>query len=127
MRYLLDTNILSQQENSPKIRNWVLQHYLTSCVCTLSLAELAQGIEALPPGPRRAKFEAAWQDLLEEYEVLGFGAKEAREWGRYVKSAGRPVPVVDSLIAATALANGLAVATVNEKDFPGVSTVNPSI
>ena len=57
------------------------------------------------PGPKRARYEAQLQEVLHEYEVIDFGLKEAREWGRYVHSVGRPLPVMDSLIAAVALAN----------------------
>ena len=64
--------------------------------------------------------------MLADYTVLPFGTAEALEWGRYVKAVARPVPVLDSIIAATALANNLEVATLNTRDFPGVPTVNPS-
>ena len=125
MNYLLDTNVLSQQDLSPKVRNWVMQHYLMVAVSTISVAELAQGIHALPPGPKRAKYEAQLHSLMQEYPLLDFGVKEARSWGQYINQVGRPVPLMDSLISAVALANGLQVVTENEKDFPGVPTVNP--
>jgi predicted nucleic acid-binding protein len=125
VRYLPDTNIISRQDSAPRIRTWVLQHYLNSAVSAPSIAEFAAGIEGLPAGPKRAKYAAQLQEVLSHYEVLDFGVKEAQEWGRYVHSVGRPVSVMDSLIAAVALAHGLEVVTENVKDFPGVPTVNP--
>lgn len=48
-------------------------------------------------------------------------------WGRLLAQAGRPMPAIDSLIAATALHQGLRMVTRNEKDFifPGLEVINP--
>ena len=124
MRYLVDTNLLSKQDN-PKVRTWLLQHYLQLAISSVTVAEIAQGIEELPIGPKRARLQTFLKEMLEDYPILPFNTSEALEWGRFVTSAGRPVPVLDSIIAATALANNLEVATENAKDFPGVAVVNP--
>ena len=126
MKYLADTNILCQQDTDPKIRNWVLQHFLAVGVSSITIAEIVQGVEALPTSKRRRELEQALEEIIQDYQVFPFGAAEAREWGRYVNSVGRPVPVLDSLIAATALANGLEMVTENTHDFPNVPAVNPT-
>jgi len=126
MRYLLDTNVVSNQDTSPKVRNWVMQHYLQLSISSVTVAEIVQGIEALPKGRRRARLEELLEEMLTEYPVVGFGLPEARQWGRYVSSVARAVPVLDSLIAATALANNLELVTENEYDFPGVAILNPA-
>jgi len=126
MRYLVDTNVVSNQHTSPKVRNWVMQHYLQISLSSITVAEIVQGIEALPAGRRRARLEGLLEEMLTEYPVVGFGVPEAREWGRYINSLGRPVPILDSLIAATALANNLELVTENQNDFPGIPTVNPA-
>lgn len=125
MRYLADTNILCQQNTNARIRNWVIQHYLTIGVSSITIAEIAQGIEALPRSRRRRDLETALEEIVQDYTIYPFGLAEAREWGRYVKSLPRPTPIMDSLIAATALANGLQVVTQNSNDFPGVPVVKP--
>ena len=125
MRYLVDTNLVSKQDTSPKIRNWIIQHYLQLAVSSITIAELAQGIETLPASRRRQKLAQMLEEMLDDYPVLVFGVPEAREWSKYVNRIGRPVALLDSLIAATALANDLEVATANEHDFPGVALVNP--
>jgi len=102
----------------------VVQHYLTIGLSAITIAEIAQGIEALPHGKRR-ELEAALEEIIQDYPVLPFGPLEARQWGRYVNTVP-PVPVLDSLIAATALANGREVVTANPSDFPNVPTVNPA-
>lgn len=126
MRYLADTNILSQQDTDPKIRNWVMQHFLSIGVSAVTIAEIAQGIESLPAGRRRRRLEKALEEIIQDYPVVPFGTAEALEWGRYVSLATRPLPVLDSLIGATALANNLEVVTENTEDFPNVPTVNPA-
>ena len=87
---------------------------------------MAQGVEALPHGKRRRKLEAALQEIMLDYTIVPFGGNEGLEWGRYVNSVGRPLPIMDSLIAATALANGFEVVTENTDDFPGVPAINPA-
>jgi predicted nucleic acid-binding protein len=125
MRYLLDTNVLSQQDTHPRARAWIVQHQLQLGLASMTIAEIAQGIESLPTGRRRLRFEKLLEEMLEDFPVVAFGTNEALVWGRYVSKANRPLPMRDSVIAATALANNLQVVTGNEKDFPGVETVNP--
>jgi predicted nucleic acid-binding protein len=124
MRYLLDTNLLCK-ETRPRARNWIVQHQLQIAISSMTIAEIAQGIEALPRGRRRMQLEAFLNELMEDYPVLSFDTMAALAWGNYVVNAGRPLPVRDSIIAATALANNLEVVTENTNDFIGVETINP--
>ena len=91
----------------------------------MTVAEIAQGIEVSSRGRRRMRLEGFLREILEDYQVLPFDTAAALAWGNYVAKAGRPLPVRDSIIAATALANNLEVVTENEDDFVGVDTVNP--
>ena len=126
MRYLADTNILCRQDTHPKVRNWVMQHFLSISIPSITIAEIVQGIEALPVGKRRKELQAVLDEIIQDYEVVSFGVSEARQWAKYVNAVGRPVPVLDSLIAATALANDLEVITENSHDFPDVPIINPA-
>jgi len=125
MRYLLDTNILCKQRSYARARSWILQHYLQIGISSISVAEIAAGIEALPDGQRRSELEGFLAELVQDYVIFPFGLQEAYTWARYVTQTGRPLPRYDSLIAATALANNLELVTENVRDFPGVETVNP--
>lgn len=51
----------------------------------------------------------------------------ADRWGRLLAAARRPLPAIDSLLAATALARGLALITRHVEDFPhpGLEIINP--
>jgi predicted nucleic acid-binding protein len=59
--------------------------------------------------------------------ILDVDAQVADRWGKLVASAGRPVPAIDSLLAATALVHGLSMVTRNAKDFAslGLEVINP--
>ncbi|MGH7952013.1 MAG: PIN domain-containing protein [Limisphaerales bacterium] len=124
MRYLLDTNLLCK-ETQPRVRNWIVQHQLQITIASMTVAEIAQGIEALPRSRRRTQLEIFLNEMLEDYQVLPFDTMAALAWGNYVVKAGRPLPVRDSIIAATALANNLEIVTENTNDFVGVETINP--
>jgi len=124
MRYLLDTNLLCK-ETHPRVRNWVVQHQLQIAISSMTVAEIAQGIESLPRGRRRTRLETFLNEMMEDYPVLPFDTAAALAWGNYVATAGRPLPVRDTIIAATALANNLEVVTENTDDFIGVETINP--
>jgi hypothetical protein len=59
--------------------------------------------------------------------VLPVDLAVADRWGRLVADAGRSVPTIDSLLAATALHHDLRLVTHNVKDFdyPGLEVINP--
>lgn len=52
--------------------------------------------------------------------VLSIDEQVADRWGQLVAAAGRPLPAIDSLLAATALVHGLHMVTRNAKNFEGL-------
>jgi predicted nucleic acid-binding protein len=97
------------------------------------LAEIQKGIELLADGKRRVQLEQWLKQDLEAWfsgRVLPVDRKVAGRWASLVVQglrAGRPLPTVDSLIAATALAYDLTIVTRNVRDFEGAAavTLNP--
>jgi len=138
MRYLLDTNIVSEVSKprpDATVVAWLDTHELDCAVSTITLAELRYGIERLPEGKRRRQLERDFdffrQDLGDR--VIAFDEAEAAEWGRYAtrlerelgRDAQRNVGIKDSQIAATALAHRLIVVTRNTDHFPRIDTLDP--
>lgn len=134
MSYLIDTNILS--ELSRKIPNAAVVEWFAERpagrlhLSVLSLGEIRKGIENLSPGKRKSRLVDWLETDLPAFfgeRVLPVDIQVADRWGRLVAQAGRPVPAIDSLLAATALHHDLTLVTRNVRDFsyPGLVVVNP--
>ncbi len=99
-------------------------------VSVLTLGEIRKGVEKLESGRRRTQIVTWPETQLPawfEDRVLPVDAGVADEWGRLTARLSKPVPAIDSLIAATAIRHRLAIVTRNESDFAatGVDILNP--
>lgn len=136
MSYLLDTNIISEtvRRNPNKtVISWLDQIPSDGLfVSVLTLGEIRKGIEALSDRRRREKLRL-WleHDLPAWFEgrVIPVDLAVADRWGRLLAEVGRPVPTIDSLLAATALHHELRLVTRNAGDFdyPGLEVINPFV
>lgn len=137
MKYLLDTCLISElvkKEPHPGVVNWLdEQDEQTLFLSVLNLGELQKGISKLPDCTKKDELQA-WigLDLVERFagRILDIDLDTALWWGRIqgeAERAGEKLPVMDSLIAATAAAHGLIVVTRNVKDMErcGVRVCNP--
>jgi len=117
----------------PEIRRraWLERHDAELHISTHTLAEIVKGIHLLPPGKKRRQLEAWLEELVASFagRVLSVDEIVARTWGAFYANQqlrGRLLSSFDSLLAATALAHGLKLATRNTLDFPDeVPVVNP--
>jgi predicted nucleic acid-binding protein len=137
VKYLLDTCLISElvkKEPNPAVVSWLdEQDEQKLFLSVLNLGELQKGISKLPDGTKKDELQA-WVvlDLVERFtgRILDLDLETALCWGRLQgesEQAGEKLPVMDSLIAATAAAHGLIVVSRNVKDIErcGVRVCNP--
>jgi predicted nucleic acid-binding protein len=133
--YLLDTNVVSETRRrrpNPNVLRWFAgvdgdDLYLSVMV----LGEIRQGIERLRSNePERAGEFEAWLDRVErDYadHIVPISADVADEWGRLNSPVA--LPVVDTLLAATAKVHEMTLVTRNRKDVEhtGVRLLDPFV
>lgn len=95
-------------------------------ITCVTLAELSAGPLATDDEAERAARQARLQEAEAAFEPLAFDASAARAYGRVgasLRRAGRKptARAFDALIAATAIANDLALYTCNPRDFEGIN------
>jgi len=131
--FLIDTCALSElvkSRPSSQVLQWFVDTPKTSMfVSVLTLGEIRKGIMMLGKGRRRLRLNAWLEAELPMWlgdRILPLDANVADMWGRLMVRCQR-LPVVDGLIAATALSHSLTVVTRNEADLAptGVELVNP--
>jgi predicted nucleic acid-binding protein len=135
--FLLDTNIISElvkRKPEPKVIIWIdsIDENLLY-LSVLTLGEIRKGIASLRDASRRVILEA-WldSDLILRFaeRILPIDHAVADRWGRIAAAAvaaKSPLPVIDGLLAATALDQNLTLVTRNTKDIvvTGVPVFNP--
>lgn len=127
MSWLLDTCVVSELVRPrPKasVVRWMRERDESELyLSVVTIGELEKGIAKLPDSPKRLVLEQ-WvrRDLPERFRarLLSIDAGVASRWGAIAgasEARGQPLPVVDALIAATALVHGLVVVTRNTEDL----------
>lgn len=135
--FLLDTNIISElvkPRPEANVTAWIedIDESLLY-LSVLTLGEIRRGIAVLPQSRRRASLEA-WleRDLRARFEgrILTIDNEVADRWGLLTAAArnhGIVSPVIDGLLAATALEHNLTLVTRDTGQIPsmGVAVFNP--
>ncbi len=123
MTYLVVANVLSEPTKpapSSKVIDWLSANERNLVVDSIILGELCIGILALAPGRKRRQLEQWFDALMQTIECLPWDATISRRWAKLVvdlKQKGKTMPLLDGMIAATALHHELTIATRNTRDF----------
>ena len=136
--WLLDTNVVAElirPAGSRAVKDWAAaRDERTLYLSILTIAEYDKGIANLPDDdPRRPVFSHARDALAARFgrRLLGLTDAVARRWGvtsgTVRRQTGHPPPVIDTLLAATAIEHGLTLVTRNVKDVraSGCAVLNP--
>lgn len=134
MRFLIDTNIISEVRKGARCDANVAAWYASIddadlYLSVLVLGEIRRGVElARVRDLPKAKALDAWLGSVRTTfgeRILPIDRAVSDEWGRM--NAQRPVPVIDGLLAATAKIHRMTLATRNDADVAGLGakTLNP--
>jgi len=133
--YLLDTNVISELRKSgtgkisPNVKAWAESVDAEDLfISVITLSEIEIGVLSMER--KDASQGAVLREWLDHYvkaqfrgRVLDVTAQVATQYAKM--NVPDKVPVMDGLIAATAIANNMAVVTRNTSDFPWIATINP--
>ena len=132
--YLIDTNVVSELTKASPDSGVIafLSEQDDLWLASVVLHELEFGLQSLPQGRRRDDLRQVLSDFITEFDdrILPLERIEA-EWAARLRAeahlSGRVLHLGNALIAGTAKAHGLSVATRNVKDFDGldVNVANP--
>ncbi len=134
MRYLLDTNVISETRKgalaNPGVIGWLAQTPSSALwTSVLVFGELRRGVESLRRrDPRAAEVLDRWlgdHRATQGERVLVVDEAVSERWGRL--GVPDPLPTVDGLLAATALVHDMTLVTRNTRDVTrtGVTLLNP--
>jgi len=133
MTYLLDTCLISElvaKQPNQKVLDWVdAQMPERLYLSVITIGEIAKGICKLTPSKRKESLTTWLNETLPnrfENRILTLDVSTMVLWGNLIgqlEQNGRPLPAMDSLIAAIALQHSLSLVTRNEKDFAGTGVV----
>jgi predicted nucleic acid-binding protein len=133
VKYVVDANVLSEPTKKvpdSKVVDWLRENEREIVVDPIILGELRFGILLLRSGRRRAGLERWFDAGVQRLRCVPWEAETGLRWAQLLASlrtAGRAMPIKDSLIAATALVHDLTVVTRNRIDFEkaGVRIIDP--
>ena len=133
MKYIVDANLLSEAtkpDPAPQVLDWLRLNEQNFAVTPVVLGELEYGVLLLPASRRKKQLELWFEKIRSTAHCLDFDSKAASSWAHllaHLKSNGHAMPIKDSLIAASAIAHNLTVATRNTRDFKNarVPLINP--
>ncbi|CAA6816195.1 MAG: Unknown protein [uncultured Sulfurovum sp.] len=127
MKYLLDTNIIS--EFISKQPNEKVLEFINSLdendiyLSVITIGEIKFGIEKVKSQTKKDTLSKwLYNNLLERFEnrIVMIDTDIMLKWGKvnqYLQSVGKPMPIMDSLIASSCLTKEFTLITRNEKDF----------
>lgn len=133
--FLIDTCVFAEYTNTrphAAVTGWLDSlPYESTFISVLTIGEIEKGILRMAKSRRRRNLELFLEQLLERYaeHVLILDIPTIKRWALLstdLQARGRPVPIIDSLLAATALECDLTLVTRNERDFAdtGVKVLN---
>lgn len=131
----LDTNVVSEtlrKSPDPAVIAWLVRHDAELALSTVTIAEIAFGIDKIRPDQRAVRLEQGLADWRRRFadRIFGLTEEAALAYGRIMGAASRQgagMSAPDGMIAAIAQINGGRLATRNSTDFrtTGLELISP--
>lgn len=134
---ILDTNIISEvmrPQPNTQVMSWLKKYPVEELAITsISIAEISYGLKRLPVGRRRDSLQWRFQMFIDQGfsdRIFPFEERAAEIYADIIvdrKQQGKPIEVMDAMIASIALLKTATLATRNVSDFEncGLELVNP--
>lgn len=129
--YLLDTNVLSEITKPKPNRNVVkkvIENKHISTIASVTFEEMLYGVKRLPASKKQSDLLSFNINFIQaNYEIIPFDVHASwilSDIRQRLELKGKPAPLSDSMIAATAIANNLILVTRNVKDFESIREVS---
>jgi len=131
VRYLLDTNVISEMQKtncSENVKSFInTMDWEDLYLPAITLGELSYGIEKLPHSKKKHDLSIWLYTQLPQWfngRIVTFDAEVMLEWGKIRAAVERSLPVADTLIAAAAIVHHMFIVTRNTKDFEDIEGIN---
>lgn len=134
MSWLLDTDVLCQPvrtNGNRAVIEWLEREQNECYTSAIVIAQIAYWVRT-KEGRTRTRLQEWLRRSIQALEgrILSFNVATAHVWADQrvlLEQAGRPMPIEDSYIAATARRRDLTIVTGNDKHFrrPGLKVFNP--
>jgi len=135
MKYLLDTNVISElrkSDGSVNVKSFIEKIPNSDLfISVITIGEISRGINKMPSGKKKKELAIWLETELQKWfdeRIIQISAEIMIEWGKICASSSYTFPIMDSLLAATAVNERLTLVTRNVKDFkniPNLALLNP--
>ena len=134
---IVDTNVISEAMKplpNAQVIEWLNnQETMHLFLTTITIGEIAYGLQVLPESKRRRALQQTFDQLVGNAftnRILPFDEQSARLYGEIManrRKIGRPLAIADGQIISIAQNQGFAIATRNAQDFAdcNVRVINP--
>ncbi|MCL2186249.1 MAG: type II toxin-antitoxin system VapC family toxin [Treponema sp.] len=135
MKYLLDTNVISEINKTVCDQN--VKTFLENInwknvyLSAITIGEICYGVEKLPVSKKKHELSIwLYQKLPQQFNkrIISLSTELFYTWGKLLTVTKRTLPVIDSIIAASAIHHNMILITRNIKDFDdieGINLINP--
>ena len=129
--YLLDTNIISEIRKplpNALLMQKLAKHQKLSAISSIAYDEMLFGVKRMPEGKKKDALVEFYTEFVQSnFEILPFDVHCSwihSDLLERLEKIGKPAPLIDSMIAATAIANNMILVTRNTGDFEGIKEVS---